>query len=141
MHQSRHISSACLCLTLVAFTTQASEPPPLGVTSRGKVVRVVDGDTLDVEVTYKVRVRLDSCWAPEKNTEKGKKAHEDLDVLALGKPCVMHIPTAEARSLADVLTLGRVVGSVWIDRYGESLNEWQVRKHNAATAKNKPLGE
>jgi endonuclease YncB( thermonuclease family) len=139
MHHSRHI--LVHFLTLVAFTTEASEPPPLGVTSRGKVVRVVDGDTLDVEVTYKVRVRLDNCWAPEKNTEKGKKAHEDLDVLALGRECILHVPTEQARSVADVITLGRVLGNVWIDRHDESLSEWQVRKHNAATTKGKPLGE
>jgi endonuclease YncB( thermonuclease family) len=140
MHYSRHTACAFL-VALVAPTCDASEPPPLGVTARAKIVRVLDGDTLDLQLTYKVRVRLLSCWAPEKNTEKGKKAHEDLDVLALGKECILHVPTEDARTLADVLTLGRVLGNVWIDRYDESLSEWQVRKHNAATAKNKPLGE
>jgi endonuclease YncB( thermonuclease family) len=96
-----------ILVALVALTCNASEPPPLGVTSRGTVVRVVDGDTVDLQLTYKIRVRLDNCWAPEKNTEKGKKAHEDLDVLALGRTCILHVPTVEARSLADVFTFGR----------------------------------
>jgi endonuclease YncB( thermonuclease family) len=136
---SRYTSG--ILVALVALTCNASEPPPLGVTSRAKCVRVVDGDTVDLEVTYKVRVRLLSCWAPEKNTEKGKKEHEDLDVLALGRECILHVPTEQARSVADVITLGRVLGNVWIDRHDESLSEWQVRKHNAATKKNTPLGE
>jgi hypothetical protein len=40
-----------------------------------------------------------------------------------------------------LITLGRVLGNVCIDRHDESLSEWQVRKHNAATKKNTPLGE
>jgi endonuclease YncB( thermonuclease family) len=50
-----------ILVALVALTCSASEPPPLGVTSRGTVVRVVDGDTVDLQLTYKIRVRLDNC--------------------------------------------------------------------------------
>jgi endonuclease YncB( thermonuclease family) len=123
-----------LCLA-VAYQCVAEGPPPLGVCSRGRIVRILDGDTADVEVRYVVRVRFASCWAPEKNTADGEKAWEDLQFHAGGKEVVVHIPTAKARSLADVLTLNRVVGSVWLKGADESLSDWQIKRGNATKTK------
>lgn len=130
----------CLTLALVALSASA-EAPPLGVTSRGTLTRVVDGDTVDVEVRYTVRVRFSDCWSPERSMSGGQKATDDLKSIALGKPVVLHIPTGQASSLADVLTLNRVVGTVWLDGKGESLSEYQVRMKNASTTKTGALGK
>jgi endonuclease YncB( thermonuclease family) len=120
-----------LALALVGFTAEAGGPPPLGITTRAKVVRVLDGDTLQLEVRYRVTCRMLDCWAPEKNTAAGEKAWEDLEMRAAGKDVVLHIPTADARSMVDVLTFGRVLGYVYENN--ESLSEWQVKKGNATT--------
>ena len=42
------------------------QQPQEGFTTKAKVTRVIDGDTVDVEITRKVRLRLKDCWAPEK---------------------------------------------------------------------------
>ena len=53
-------------------------------TYRGKIVKIIDGDTIDViidlgfEVQKRVRCRLDSVDAPAITTPEGKKAKEFL---------------------------------------------------------------
>jgi len=42
--------------------------PSLGWTTRASIERVIDGDTLDVTICRRVRVRLLDCWAPELRT-------------------------------------------------------------------------
>ena len=44
------------------------QQPPKGITTDVKLVKVIDGDTVDVEITRKVRVRLLDCYAPETRT-------------------------------------------------------------------------
>lgn len=124
-------------LAFVALPLEAAkDPPPAGITTdNAKVVRVIDGDTLDVVVTYKIRVRLLDCWAPEKNTAAGERAWEELEHYVGGKDVIVHIPSGEAGSLADVFTFGRVLGYVWPRGVPESVNEWQVRKGNATKQK------
>jgi endonuclease YncB( thermonuclease family) len=125
-----------LALALVAFNAEAGGPPPLGITTDNcRIVKIVDGDTLDVLVTYKVRVRLAGCWSPEKNTAAGEKAWEELEAYCGGKECTLFIPTSNARSAADVLTLNRVVGRVWPKGAEKCLSEWQVSKGNATREK------
>ena len=122
-------------LMLAAPVAALSTPPPLGVVSRGTVTRVIDGDTLEVEVKYTIRVRLLDAWAPEKNTAAGRKAADALDVHALGRPCVVQVPTGTARNVGEVTTLGRVLGHVWLEGANQSLSEWQVRNGNATKAR------
>lgn len=92
-------------------------PPPLGLTARAVVRRVVDGDTLDVELRLPVRVRLLDCWAPEtRGPERpaGLQAQAAAEALAPpGSHGILAVPTAQAEAMADVLTLGRVLGQFW----------------------------
>jgi endonuclease YncB( thermonuclease family) len=118
-----------------------SAPPPYGLTAHGKIVNVVDGDTIDVEVRYVVRVRLRDCWVPDDDEPVNEQAEEDLAAYAGGKPVVLHIPTHKARGFADLLTLNRVLGEVWKVGDDESLSQWQVRLGNASTKKNGVLGK
>ena len=66
------------------------QEPPIGFTTKVNVVKVIDGDTLDVEITRRIRVRLKDCWCPETRTrdlkekERGLKAKRHLkDILSL----------------------------------------------------------
>lgn len=132
---------AILIALVLSAPTIAKSPPPLGITGRGLLVNVVDGDTIDVEVRYVIRVRFNDSWAPERNTVEGEKSEEDLELYAGGKPVIFHIPTNKARSFADLLTLNRVLGRVWRKGDNESLGEWQIKRGNASTTKDGELGK
>lgn len=113
--------------------------PPLGLTARAAVVRVVDGDTLDVMLMLPVRVRLLDCWAPEitgVQKPQGIVAKEQLEKMApVGSRVRVQVPTAEADALGDVLTFGRVLGHVWRDGDESSLSELMVAAGMATETK------
>lgn len=104
--------------------------PPLGLTSRATVKRVIDGDTIEVVVTWPVRIRMKDCWAPEMRGEerpKGiiSKAHLE-SLIPEGSPVVFHVASSEATSLGDLLTFGRVVANVWRKGDATSLSQIMV---------------
>lgn len=116
--------------------------PPLGLTKACQVVSVVDGDTLDVEVRYVVRVRLLDCWAPESRTrdacekQRGLAAKLHLEALAApGSPAVLFVPGTPSGELAELITLGRVLGHVWIADDPRSLSERQRTSGHATATK------
>jgi endonuclease YncB( thermonuclease family) len=75
-------------LLLAARTVQCSEPDTL----RGRVVTVLDGDTLDVLVDQRpVRVRLWGIDAPEKDQAFGQKSKESLSTCAFGRPVAVTV--------------------------------------------------
>ncbi|MBK8916449.1 MAG: hypothetical protein IPM64_17930 [Phycisphaerales bacterium] len=116
--------------------------PPLGLTKACRVVRVVDGDTLDVEVRYQLRVRLLDCWAPESRTkdltekDRGLASKEHLEQLApAGSQAVLFVPGSADGSLGELLTLGRVLGHVWVGPDPHSLSERQRKAGHATPRK------
>jgi endonuclease YncB( thermonuclease family) len=107
------------------------EAPPLGMTLPGKVINIVDGDTLDVETSLVVRVRLRDCWAPESRTldheekKRGLASKANLKLIAEGKYCRVNVPIS--RFLTNSLTLDRVLGSVWLDGEPQDVSTLQVQ--------------
>lgn len=103
-------------------------PPPIGYTVECRVIRIIDGDTVDVEIRKVVRVRLLSCWAPETRTKdkaekkRGLASKANLVKLAEGKDVVLHIPGS--KRLSDSFSFGRVLGDVYVD--GKSVAVSQV---------------
>ena len=126
--------------------------PDPGWTTRGIISRVIDGDTVEVEITRKRVVRLRDCWAPEKRLDpslpeidrnaaklRGVASAVHLKQLAEGQPCTVSIPThagddGVTQDIADSLTMGRVVGDVWIDG-GLNLAAIQVQRGYATRTK------
>ena len=127
--------------------------PDPGWTTRGVISRVIDGDTVEVEITRKIVVRLRDCWAPEKRIDPSIKNDIDrnaaklrgvasavhLQQLAEGQPCTVSIPThadddGVTQDIADSLTMGRVIGDVWIHG-GLNLAAVQVQRGYAARTK------
>lgn len=94
--------------------------PPTGLTSDCRIVRCIDGDTLEVEVVRTFRVRLLDCWAPESRTSNAaekelglaSKAHLQA-IVPPGTAAVVHVPAAAGGHIEKALTMGRVLGRVW----------------------------
>lgn len=95
----------------------SDKEPELGITARGQVLRVIDGDTVVVELRVPVNVRIKDLWAPEMRgpeSEAGKRSKAELvGMLPKGKKVVVNVSTKNATNLSGVLTFGRVVGSIW----------------------------
>lgn len=96
-----------------------------------RILRVIDGDTIEVEIRRTLRVRLLQCWAPESRTkdleekERGLAAkHHLIDLTTRQDRGRLMVPMAE--DLGDVMTLGRVLGHVWLEGDDISLSQRQV---------------
>lgn len=141
------IIRGCMVILLLLLLSQAMANPPVPAwTTRAHVLRVIDGDTIEVEVRRVLRVRLVDCWAPESRRDprvpeadrdaerdRGRAAADHLRKLCEGKPVIVQIPTGE--DVASSITLGRFVGNVWIEGDEKSLSERQVEGCFAELAK------
>jgi endonuclease YncB( thermonuclease family) len=86
----------------------------------GEVVKVVDGDTIDVmHGGGAVRVRLAGIDCPEKKQPFGRKAKQRVAELAAGREVSVDVATEDR--------YGRAVGVVTLPDFG-SLNELLVRE-------------
>lgn len=86
----------------------------LGVAARAIVRRVVDGDTVDIELRVPMRIRTRSHSSPELSTSEGVAAKEELkQILPRGCKVRVFVQTTDARSVSDVFTFGRVLGDIW----------------------------
>jgi endonuclease YncB( thermonuclease family) len=116
--------------------------PPLGLTARAVVDRVIDGDTLCLTISLPFCVRLRDCWAPEIHGAErpaGLVAKEQLERMApVGSHVRVNIPTGDVNALGGILTFGRVLGDVWRDGDQESLSELMVGAGFATVDKVKP---
>lgn len=97
--------------------------PPIGFTTRAKIVRWIDGDTLEVEVTRKITVRIEDFWCPEIHetkhpSEKSQGLQARIAVAhqyPSGTECTLFVPGSEDGTMKDLMTFGRVVGVVFVD--------------------------
>lgn len=121
---------AVFCGLLAAL---GANPPRPAITVPCHVVSVHDGDTATVEVKLKLNVRLLDCWAAELREPRGQAARDHLTALAAGRDGTLEIPLDRADNFSDVLTLGRVLGRVWID--GEDVGSVLVREGLATKTK------
>lgn len=121
------------------MTQVPSKCPPLGITARATIDRIIDGDTIVVLVHNLIwHVRLLDCWAPERGTTEGHDATAAMKAIAVpGAKCRVHIPTEDARSPMDVVTMGRVLGHVWLEGDEDSLSHHMVSLGHATVEKPK----
>ena len=126
------------------------QEPPKGITADCKVVRVIDGDTVDIEITRTIRVRLLDCWAPETRTRdpvekakgyESKKYLHDLlgqvfynDLAARKqKKVTLFIPADEQGELKDNFTFSRVLGRLFVS--GEDVSVLMIEAGKATRTK------
>lgn len=115
--------------------------PPVGLCRPAKVIRVIDGDTIEVEIRTVVTVRLLDCWAPETKGEekpRGLKAKAHMQDLVGEQPQGrVLLPLPEDGSLQKSITMGRVLGQFWRDGDETSIAEQMVATGHATTTKQK----
>lgn len=114
-----------------AVTDAAADEPRIVLPVR--VERVVDGDTLDVTVEIRARVRLLDCWAPEAGTETGAASTGYLQKLAESKRGWLSIPIGEGNGLQSLFSFGRILGRVSVGSV--DVSEEQVRAGHATKEK------
>jgi endonuclease YncB( thermonuclease family) len=125
-------------------------PPEPSWTTRAKVLRVIDGDTVEVEVRRVVRVRMLDCWSPESKMDSrlpaeqqadekkaGIASRENLRRLCEGRDVIVQIPAHV--EVAKAITLNRWLARVWVEGDGESLSEKQVKGGFATKVKREEL--
>lgn len=90
----------------------------LGITFPAKVIRVLDGDTIEVEVRKTMRIRILDCWAPETRTrnleqkEYGLIAKKELEKLLEETTVRVEVPIGSDNKFGDSMSMGRVLGHV-----------------------------
>ncbi len=132
------LPSAGWCDPTPAPPADGVAPPQPGWTTQAKCLRVIDGDTIEVEVRRVIRVRMLDCWAPEskldhrisqadRETEKfaGQASKENLRRLAEGRNVIVQIPADV--DVSKSITMGRCLGMCGWKAIGESLAEKQVK--------------
>lgn len=135
-------------VVVAVFALGQSAPPEPAITNIGRVVSVIDGDTIDVEFKTTVRIRLKDCWAPESKIDHrvpegeqqaqkqaGIDAKSHLTHLAMNQDVVCKIPLSPDGQLRKSITLDRAIGVVWISGQDVSLNERMVASGHAEAKK------
>lgn len=90
------------------------ECPPDGLSTQVKVSRIIDGDTIEVELVRKFNIRMMNYSSPEMNTTEGKLAKEELaNKLKVGDNIHIFIPAFKADRLIDNTTFNRVLAYVY----------------------------
>jgi len=94
---------------------ETSNPVPGAKSVLGKVVKIVDGDTIDIVDAQNVqyRIRLQGIDAPERRQDFGTVARENLGNLIFGKHVRIEYQKIEWR--------GRLIGKVWLEGEDECL--------------------
>lgn len=130
-------------ITCLFLLNRIESQEGFGITFPAKIVRVLDGDTVEVEIRRVVRIRLLDCWAAETRTtdlqekKKGLEAKEYLKELSLNKDAVISVPIEADGKFGDSMSMGRVLGKVRI-KEGD-LSEIMVEKGYAFKTKKDEL--
>lgn len=79
-------------------------------------LRTVDGDTIEVEIRRKFKVRLRDINVMEKDKPKGKEASKFVHtLLRYAKKILVFIPTNDPYKLMDINSFERIVGDVYVN--------------------------
>ena len=111
---------------------------------RCKIVRVVDGDTVDVDIDlgfgiwmHKERVRLHGIDTPESRT---RDLEEKIYGLLAKEQILFFLPEGSMQTLVTVKDkagkFGRILGKFKIvdpvTAYDTTVNDWMIKEHHAA---------
>jgi len=101
--------------------------PPIGWTTQATISRVIDGDTVEVDINRRLAIRLKDCWALESETLAGQKSTESLEkLLSRGQEVTLHIDGSRRDMVGDIITFSRFVGDIWRPGSTMSAVEYQL---------------
>jgi micrococcal nuclease len=129
---------ATLSIAILIFAVAIAKAPPAGYTTECRIIDVYDGDTITVEITKRLKVRMLDCWAPEvrgNSREEGLISRDTLRNLALDKDAIIHIPAANKGEIWRIMTFGRVLAHVWVKGHEKNLSEQMVETGHATLVK------
>lgn len=119
----------------VAFADDADKYPEGQLRLPCKITEVYDGDTITVEVTIPIKVRLLDCWAPEvtgSEKEQGIISRDHLRKIALNQKGLLVVPiNGTVYSIGDLFSFNRILGRVLIGHPQRDLSEIQVEAGQA----------
>lgn len=126
----------------VTLSPSLSQPPFLGLSTQAIPTHVIDGDTIEVEIRFTLRIRFLDCWAPETRTtdpeekKRGQWAKAYLsralaDEIEREEPVTIFVPSPPSGKVGDLWTFGRVLGYVWDDDHNENLSAVMVEAGHA----------
>jgi len=109
------------------MSTKTKEP---AVIFKAKVESIHDGDTptLSVELTFPVRVLDLDC--PELSVKDGsgiRAKEEACKLLPIGSEVILEIPTNNPLHLMDSVSLGRILGHVYLSD-GSSFKDEMIKR-------------
>ncbi len=132
---------AVLFVLAAPVLMMATAPRPGWVTT-ARVVSVYDGDTVVVEVTKRLRVRLIDTWAPEIRTRdleakrRGIAARDYLrGIIKPGQEVTLEIPTASNGDIGKSFTFSRVLGRIYAG--GDDVSKTMIEAGHATKDKQK----
>lgn len=112
----------------------------LGHCMRASVIRVIDGDTVEVMLQMPATVRIKDLWAPELrgiDAIAGHKAKEALQtLLPENAAVVVFVPTDEAQSFGDVMSFGRPIAEVYRAGDDDPVSEIMIQMGHGTRYKN-----
>jgi len=109
-----------------------------------KVLRVVDGDTLDIALfqddtrkIFKYRIRLYGIDTPEKKPLKSNPNREQEMAAAKKASQAMRDKLAETQNIVTILfykpdKYGRLLGTIY-DKKGQDINQWMIDQGHAVS--------
>lgn len=109
-----------MATTLLFLATALIGTDPL----LGKVVKVIDGDTITVLVNHQeMKIRLNAIDAPERGQDFGQKSKEALADLVFGKDVRIetHGKDRYGRTIGDVYVGGTFVNERWSRMTGRGI--------------------
>src|SRR6185295_1371264 len=89
--------------------------PILGLCTKAYFIRVVDADTLEVEVRRRFKVRVKDLLCEEKSKPEGVKAKKFAESLMnkTDETLTVLIPHEENEKLMTITSFDRIIGQVW----------------------------
>jgi endonuclease YncB( thermonuclease family) len=113
------------------------------------VKEVKDGDTVTLEIRREITVRFLDCWCPESRKDprvpaakqeaekqRGLAAKSHLaGMLKTGTEVLLQVPTSGTGDVAEVITMGRILGYVWPKNGTKSFSQLQVEAGHATVKK------
>lgn len=120
---------------------ESHKVPENGWNTPAEIVRVIDGDTIVVQLTRTIHIRLLDCWCAESRTkDKSEKVlglaakQHLLDLVAKHGPiCTVHIHADPNEDVSRTFTMSRALGRVWLSNGDEVSELMRAAGHAVAT--------